>query len=55
MGSSKDILYYLVSVDHNGMAAHLTRSDYEWSNAVDGTHDNMLCNDSEDEDGDTDW
>jgi hypothetical protein len=32
-------MYYLVSVDHNGMAAHLTRSDYERSNAVDGSDD----------------
>jgi len=33
MGSSKFInqaiqMYYLVSVDHNSMAAHLTRSDW---------------------------
>jgi len=33
------------------MAAHLTRSDCEGSNAVDGTDDDMLWNDSE-EDGD---
>jgi hypothetical protein len=33
------------------MAAHLTRSDCEGSNGVDGTNDDMLWNDSE-EDGD---
>jgi len=38
-------------VDHSDMAAHLTRSDCEGSNAVDGTDDDMLWNDSE-EDGD---
>jgi len=27
-------MLYLVTVDHNGMAAHLTRSDWEWSNAA---------------------
>jgi len=48
-------MYYLVTVDHNGMAAHLTRSDCEWSNAVDGIHDDMFSNDNEDEDSDTDW
>jgi len=37
-------------VDHNGMAAHLTRCDFEGSNAVDGTDDNMVWNDSK-EDG----
>ena len=55
MGSGKFILYYLVSVDHNGMAAHLTRSDYEGSNAVDENENDMLWNDSEDGDIDTDW
>jgi hypothetical protein len=35
-------MYYLVTVDHNGMAAYLTRSDCEWSNAVDGIHDDIL-------------
>ena len=29
------------------MAAHLTRSDCEGSNAVEGTNDDMLRNDSE--------
>jgi hypothetical protein len=48
-------MYYLVTVDHNGMAAHRSRSDCEWSNAVDGTHDDMLLNESQDENGDTDW
>ena len=47
-------MYYLVSVGHNGMAAHLTRSDCEGSSVVDGT-DDMLWNDSEDGDGDPDW
>jgi len=37
----------VVSVDHDGMAAHLTRSDYEGSNVVDGTDDDMLLNDGE--------
>jgi hypothetical protein len=55
MGSSKFILYYLVSVNHNGMAAHLTRSDYEGSNVVDGNDNDMLWNDSEDGNSDTDW
>ena len=42
---------------HNGMAVHLTRSEGEGfeevrtSNAVDGTDDDLLWNDS-DEDGD---
>jgi hypothetical protein len=40
-------MYYLVKVDHNGMAAHLTRRDCEGSNVVDGTDDDMLWNDSE--------
>jgi len=40
-------MYHLVSVDHNSMAAHLTRSDCEWAEAVDGTDDGMLWNDSE--------
>jgi hypothetical protein len=48
-------MYYLVCVDHNGMAPHLTRSECEWSNAVDGIHDDMLSSDSEDEDSNTDW
>jgi hypothetical protein len=47
-------MYYLVSVNHNGMAAHLTRSDCEGSSAVDGT-DGILWNDSEDGDSDPDW
>jgi hypothetical protein len=44
-------MLYLVCVDLNGMAAHLSRSDGEGSNVVDGTDDDMLWNDSE-EDGD---
>ena len=40
-------MYHLVSVDHNSMAAHLTRSDCEGAKAVDGTDDGMLWNDSE--------
>ena len=40
-------MYYLVSVDHNGMAAHLTRSDHEGSKVVDGANGNMLWNDNE--------
>jgi hypothetical protein len=40
-------MYYLVSVDHNGMAAHLTRSDCARSNVVDETNGNILWNDSE--------
>jgi hypothetical protein len=55
MGSSKFVnqeisMHYLVSVDHNGMAVYLTRSDCEGPNAVDVT-DNMLWNDNQ-EDGD---
>jgi hypothetical protein len=34
-------------VDHSDTAAHLTRSDCEGSNAVEGTDDDMLRNDSE--------
>ena len=34
-------MYYFVSVDCNGMAAHLTTSDCERSNTMDGTHDNV--------------
>ena len=64
-------MYYLVNVDHNGMTAHLTRNDCEWSYAVAGTDDAMLWNDSEEDgnvmsvrnmkavtvkmDSDTDW
>ena len=44
-------MYHLVSVDHHGMAAHVTRSDCEESKAINGTDDDMLWNDSE-EDGD---
>jgi len=43
-------MFYLVSMDHNGMAAHLNRNDCEGSYAVVGTDDDMLWNDSE-EDG----
>jgi hypothetical protein len=48
-------MYYLVNVDHNSMAKHLTRSDCEGfkkcciSNAVDDTHDDMLWNGSEED------
>jgi hypothetical protein len=50
-------MHYLVEVDHNGMAVHLTSSDM-WGgymkcslyNAVDGTEDDMLWEGSE-EDG----
>jgi len=38
-------------VDRDGMAAHITRSDCEGSNVVDGTDDDILWNDDE-EDGD---
>jgi len=46
MGSSKSInhkiyMYYLVSVDHNSMAAHHTGSDRARSNVVDETNGNM--------------
>jgi hypothetical protein len=47
-------MYYLVSVDHNGMAMHLTICDCEGfkkcciSNAMDGT-DDMLWNGSKDD------
>ena len=40
-------MYYLVRVDHNGMAAHLMRNDYRafkkccMSNAMDGPDDMM--------------
>ena len=50
-------MYYLVSVDRNSMTVHLTRSDWKGfrkccvSTEVDGTDDDMLWNDSE-EDGD---
>jgi hypothetical protein len=48
-------MYYLVSVDHNSMAAHLTRSDGGFkkcciSSVVDGTDNDTLWNGS-DEDG----
>jgi len=55
MGSSKFILYYLVNVGHNAMAAHLTRSDYEGSKAIDENDNDILWNDSEDGDSDIDW
>jgi len=38
---------YLVKVDHNVMAVHLTRSDCAGFNVVDGNDDDMLWNDSE--------
>jgi hypothetical protein len=40
-------MLYLVNVDHNVMAAHLTRSDCEVSNVVDGTDEDRLWNDYE--------
>jgi hypothetical protein len=48
-------MYYLVSVDHNSTAAHLTRSDGGFkkcciSSVVDGTDSDILWNGSE-EDG----
>ena len=39
----------VLSADHNGMAAHLTRSVCEGSNAVDRTDENMFWNDSEED------
>jgi transcription elongation factor Elf1 len=48
-------MYYLVTVDHKGMAVHLTRSDCEEfsecciSKAVEGTDDDKLWSDSEEE------
>jgi hypothetical protein len=39
-------MYYLVNVDHNSMAVHLTWSDYAGSSVVDQT-DDMLWNGSE--------
>jgi hypothetical protein len=42
-------MWYLVNVDHNGMAAHFTRIDCEGSNAVYQTDDNMFWNDSEED------
>jgi len=44
-------MYNVGIVDHSGMAALLTRSDCEGSKGVDGTDDDMLWNDHE-EDGD---
>ena len=44
-------MQYLVGVAHSYMAAHLNISDCEGSNAVDGTDDDVLWNDSK-EDGD---
>ena len=42
-------MWHLASVDHNGMAVHLTRSDCEGSNAVDRTDDNMFWNDGKED------
>ena len=44
-------MWYIVSVDHNGMAVHHTWSDCEGSSALNGIGGEMLWNDSE-EDGD---
>jgi len=60
MVSSKNVnqavkMYYFVNVAHYGMAANLTRSDFEGfkkyflSNAVQETDDAMLWNNSEEE------
>jgi hypothetical protein len=43
-------MWYLVSVVHLGMAAHLTWSDCKEANALDGIGDDILWNDGE-EDG----
>jgi hypothetical protein len=43
-------MYYVVIVNHNGMAALLARNDCEGSKGVDGTDDDyMLWNDHEEE------
>jgi hypothetical protein len=45
-------MYVLVSVDHDSMSAHLTRSDFRKcciSTAIDGTNDGMLWNANEEE------
>jgi hypothetical protein len=46
-------MYHVVIVDHNGMAALLTRNECEGSNGVDGTDDDddddILWNDREEE------
>jgi len=49
-------MYYLVSVDHNSTAAHLTRSDGGFkkcciSSVVDGADGGMLWNGSEEDGG----
>jgi hypothetical protein len=44
-------MWYLVSVDHNGMAVHLTWSDCEGSSALNGIGDDMLWNDGEEDGG----
>jgi hypothetical protein len=36
-------------MNHNGIAAHLTRSDHEGSNVVDRTDDIMLWNGNEED------
>jgi hypothetical protein len=51
-------MYYLVDVDNNSMAAHLTRTEKGFkkcciSGAVDGTEDGVLWNGCEDGDSDT--
>jgi hypothetical protein len=52
-------MYYLVSVDHNGMVAHLTRRDCEGSGAVDGDVRGECGEDEgtdcEDRNSDTNW
>ena len=48
-------MQYLVSVDHNGLAEHVTRCDGEgvqevlYVHGMDGTDDNVLWNSSEEE------
>jgi hypothetical protein len=45
-------MWYLVSVDHNGMAAHLTWSDCEGSNALSRIGgDDTLWNDGDEDTG----
>jgi hypothetical protein len=39
-------MYYIFSVDHNGMVAHLAKGTVEGPMQKDGTDDNMLWNNS---------
>ena len=45
-------MYHVVIVDHNGMAALLTRNDCEGSKGVDGTDDDDILWNYREEDGD---